>query len=346
MKKSYNVFVGNITLEPAKIFKPRIENLDSNKKQMTKYHLLLTNAYSQNSKLNQSNNSNITNISNNIEEEQEKYILEENRKAATRFNIFNYKKTLGEVNSTKVNSNEEDLMKELLYRFDKQKIKKDDKLKNQINFMLKKNPHLTPLRNSKNIDILTHNYYAKKLNNYKTQSNIFNRNYSTNLNNASCTSGSKYYSSTNYYPGNNSTSIDFGVRTFSDGIKNLHKNFFTPKLDKNLYQILQTLSKEEKDANNNCKLFNEDLKNFKTNKNLILKNLDNLLGLSEKNPKEEHLLQKFRSRNTLVKNPAKIKNINAIEKTLFNESNKLFNKSKKELKYMYKNNFKIPFSDE
>ena len=138
MKKSYNVFVGNITLEPAKIFKPRIENLDSNKKQMTKYHLLLTNAYSQNSKLNQSNNSNITNISNNIEEEQEKYILEENRKAATRFNIFDYKKTLGEINSTKVNSNEEDLMKELLYRFDKQKIKKDDKLKNQINFMLKK----------------------------------------------------------------------------------------------------------------------------------------------------------------------------------------------------------------
>ena len=346
MKHSDDLVIGNITLEPGKIFKRRIENIDNNKKQMAKYHFLLANAYSQHTRLNQSNN-NSTNISNYIKEKQEKYILEENRKILSRFNIYNYKKSLGDITSSKVNSNEEDLMKELLYRFDKQNNKKDEKLKNQINFILKNKNNFKPLYNPKNIDIITHNYCTKKLNNYKTQSNSFIRNNSVNLNNNSCTSGSKYYNSTNYYPGNNSTSKDFGGRTFSEGkLPDLHKNFFKPKLEKNLYVILQTLSKQETTVNNNCRSFNEGLKNLKENKNLLLKNMDALLGSTEKNKKNENLLQKFRSRNILVKNPGKIRNVNGIEKALFNESNELFRESKKELKYLYKNNLKLPFLEE
>ena len=347
MKRSSNVFIGKITLEPGKIFKPRIENLNYNKKQMAKYQFLLTNAYTQNSRLSQSNNNNITDVNKYMDEEQDNYILEENRKNSSRFNIYNYKKSLGDINSTKVNSNEEDLIKELLYRFDKQKTKKDDKLKNQLNFALKNRNKLKSIYNQKNTDFLCHNYYSKKLNNSKTQSNNFNRNTSTNLNNASCTSGSKYYNSTNYYPGNNSTSLDMGGRTFSEGgIKNLNKNYFSPKLDRTLYGILQTLSKEETTANENCILLNKSIQNLKANNNLILRNIDNLLGTPVKNHKEDNLLQKFRSRNTLVKDPAKIRNVSVIEKTLFNESNELFKESKKELKYLYKNNLKLPFFEE
>ena len=118
-KKKFNNFfkIGNIKLEERKIFKRNNNKQYNQRKNITKDHFLLTNAFNIAKLIRINNNNN----DNNNQVIPENYYFEEN-KTRYKVNIYNYQKTFGNIGNNHINTNEDELLKTLLVKIDTKNI--------------------------------------------------------------------------------------------------------------------------------------------------------------------------------------------------------------------------------
>ena len=324
--KKFNNFYKfeNINLEEGKIFNKKYNNLYNNSKNIAKDHYLLTNAFNI-TKLIKRNN---TNFNNNIEIPEELY-LDDNKKQ-DRMNIYNYKNIFGDVKNSKLNTNENEILKNLLIKIDSKNIEEllRDKEK-LISFQRRTMKGL-----SSKIEPLTYTNRVwktfNKTNSVKTLNNANNKsNFKTNKSKESLN-----FNNTSRLYKNNSLSLDTNTNYSKERyVKNFSfpKKYHSHTLNKQLQGIFHVISAEEIIAKKNSNILNT-----LHNKNNYYKSLR--FNLKANSINTEHIKRK----TNFIKDLNKIRHQKDIEKILFKPNKYIFTEIKNKLHSYYKRGQKIP----
>ena len=302
MKNLNCLRLNNIHLESGKIIRKRFEKLKNNKNNLIKYHYLLKNAFNPNFQGKKQLHRNFSN------DDDMNFILRENRKNPSRFNINNYKNLLDPIkNNLKLNSKDDKLMNKILFLFDRKNDVKYYNIHNKLNNIKKNKLEIKiPIIPTRKIKIIPQN------------------NSSTSCSN----NVSKFISSSNRNEKNflnNDENIDF--KTY----------FYPPLLDRNFFKIYQNLTKNEKNLYQESIKLNKEIKKIKSS--------NEFLKIDDSNIKNR-VIKRFKSSGNLIENPEKIKNMENIEKILFSENKKILEQAKNKLYYFYKNKLKLPSFDD
>ena len=328
--KGINTFhtIGNIKLEKGEIFKYNYNKLYNKRKNISKNHFLLKNAF------------NITrltkNKTTNKNEIPEEFYLDP-KKDNYAFNIYNYKNIITNVRSKKSYENNEELLQTLLNRFDTKNIEALLKEKEKIIYFRKRllngiYPNCEPLRTIKNKRKTSFN----KANSVKSISNKYNH---SNCKTSKSKESMFFNNSSKIKKKSNTISIE----AYSNYARNKYnRNYSIPKtmnsdiLKKKLKGLFHVINTEEKKAKSNSKHLNTLYGSNINYNTLRFETMNNKIKTinTERNKNNKN--------NNVIKNLDKIKKLKDIDNILFEPNKNLFNEIKIKLLKQYKDSHKIP----
>lgn len=311
----------NFNLESSRIINKRFENLYNNKNILIKYNYLLRNAFSPEPLTKKHLH---RNLSNDVDMD---FILRENRKSPSRFNIYNYKKILDPIkNNININKNDDKMLSKILFLFNKKKQIKDINLQKKVNYIKKNKLELKiPTIPASKLKILAKNNCSTNCSNNESKFiPSSNRNGNIILNNIE----------SKFTPPSNRNKNMISNDNENTDFKNY---FYPPLLKKNFFKIYLKVLKNEKILHKKITLLNKEIKKTKSHKNFLTN--------ADKNIKNK-FMQKFKSTGNLIENPEKFRNMESIEKNLFKENKQLFEQTKNNLYNLYKSKLKLLIFDD
>ena len=330
--------LGTIKLEEGKTFNKHYNKKYNERKNIAKDHFLLANAFNITRLIKKTNNNKII--------IPENFYFQEN-KNKYKLNIYNYKKAYENINF-KINTNEDELLQELLIKIDTKNIEELLKYKERMLNLQRRalrglSYKLEPITyNNTKWKTFNKTNSLKSYTNYNNQSNYKSKD-SINYNNQSnykSKDSINFNSSSKLFKNNNSLSIDTTYNSREKYKRNftLPKRFYTQPMSEKMKGIFQTINIKEKMIEKNANILNYNV--------ILNNNSDNFFKTykdEKKNLKTDSIKsEKGKKKQNILKNVSKIKQKKDLEKILFTQNKFLFNKIKNDLHTLYKKGKKIP----
>ena len=330
--------LGTIKLEEGKTFNKHYNKKYNERKNIAKDHFLLANAFNITRLIKKTNNNKII--------IPENFYFQEN-KNKYKLNIYNYKKAYENINF-KINTNEDELLQELLIKIDTKNIEELLKYKERMLNLQRRalrglSYKLEPITyNNTKWKTFNKTNSLKSYTNYNNQSNYKSKD-SINYNNQSnykSKDSINFNSSSKLFKNNNSLSIDTTYNSREKYKRNftLPKRFYTQPMSEKMKGIFQTINIKEKMIEKNANILNYNV-NLNNNSDNFFKTYKD----EKKNPKTDSIKsEKGKKKQNILKNVSKIKQKKDLEKILFTQNKFLFKKIKNDLHTLYKKGKKIP----